>query len=138
MVRGLSARRRRRGGTDVLARDNSFNAFISYSRAVDGRLAPAVQGGLHRLARPWYRVRALRVFRDDASLSANPGLWSSIEAALDRSEFLVLLASPEASRSEWVHRETAYWCQHKPPRKILIGRTDGEIRWDDEQNDVDW
>src|SRR4051812_25203685 len=63
----------------------TYAAFISYSRAADGRLAPALQRGLQRFAKPWYRLRALRVFRDDASLSANPDLWGSIRDALDRS-----------------------------------------------------
>ena len=60
----------------------AYAAFISYSHAADGKLAPALQRGLHGFARPWFRLRALRVFRDEASLSANPGLWSSIEQAL--------------------------------------------------------
>src|SRR5215210_4400375 len=132
------AREREARASPTAAAASRFDAFISYSRAADGRLAPALQGGLQRFAKPWYRVRALRVFRDDASLSANPGLWSSIEGALEKSEFLVLLASPEASRSEWVHRETAYWSQHKAPTRILIARTDGDIHWDEEQNDFDW
>ena len=45
-----------------------YTAFISYSHAVDGRLAPALQSALHGFAKPWYRLRALRVFRDQASL----------------------------------------------------------------------
>ena len=31
----------------------AYDAFVSYSHAADGRLAPAVQTGLQRLARPW-------------------------------------------------------------------------------------
>jgi WD40 repeat protein len=112
-----------------------YNAFLSYSRAVDGKLAPALQGALQRFAKPWYRTRALRIFRDDASLSANPDLWSSIEAALADSEFFVLLASPEAARSEWVLKEAAYWREHKPPDCLLIALTDGEIAWDETRSD---
>src|SRR3954466_6258799 len=78
---------------------NAYAAFISYSHAVDGKLAPALQNGLHRFARPSFALRALRVFRDDASLSVNYGLWSSIEQALRDSEFFILLASPEAAHS---------------------------------------
>lgn len=33
-----------------------YEAFISYSHAADGQLAPAIQRALHRLARPWYKV----------------------------------------------------------------------------------
>jgi hypothetical protein len=36
---------------------------------------PELQKGLQRFAKPWYRTRALRIFRDDDSLSGNPDLW---------------------------------------------------------------
>src|SRR3954468_24345168 len=111
------------------ATGDDYAAFISYSRAVDGKLAPALQAGLHGFARPWFRLRALRVFQDDASLSANPGLWSSIEQALQRSEFFILLASPQAADSPWVEREAAYWLQHKSPATFLIVLTDGTLAW---------
>ena len=87
-----------------------YDGFISYSHAVDGRLAPALQRGLHRFAKPWYRLRALRVFRDETSLSATPELWPSIVEALDGSRWLILLASPEAAESPWVNDEVAHWC----------------------------
>lgn len=63
---------------------SGYDAFISYSHALDGAVAQALQTGLERFAKPWYQLRALRVFRDTTSLSANPGLWSSIETALER------------------------------------------------------
>ena len=47
-----------------------YDAFISYSHHSDARLAPLLQAGLHRFAKPWYRMRAVRVFRDEASLAA--------------------------------------------------------------------
>ena len=53
-----------------------------------------LQEGLQRLAKPWYRLRALAVFRDESGLATNPHLWFSISEALDESEFFVLLASP--------------------------------------------
>ena len=76
-----------------------FDAFISYSHAADSALAAALQTGLHRLAKPWYALRALRVFRDETNLAADPSLWSSIETALSHSRFLILMASPEAACS---------------------------------------
>lgn len=116
----------------------NYNAFISYSHAADGKLAPALQDGLHRFAKSWIQLRALRVFRDDASLSANPGLWSSIDQALSQSEFFILLASPEAARSEWVSKEVAWWCRNKPIHRLLIVLTGGTIRWDANGSDFDW
>jgi hypothetical protein len=103
------------------ADDTTYAAFISYSRAVDDKLAPAIQDGLQRLAKTWYRIRALRIFRDDASLSANPGLWTSIQTALDKSEFFILLASPESAASAWVDKEVRYWLSRKPKTNLLIG-----------------
>ena len=108
----------------------AYDAFISYSHAADGRLAPALQSGLQRLAKPWYRLRALRVFRDETGLSTNPHLWSSIEAALDESEWFVLLASPESAASPWVEKEIAHWSETKSTGRILPVVTSGEWEWD--------
>jgi WD40 repeat protein len=107
-----------------------FDGFISYSHAADGRLAPAVQRGLHRLAKPWHRRRALWIFRDQTGLSVTPKLWTSIQDALDGSKHFVLLASPEAANSPWVNREIEHWLATKSPDRILPVVTDGEWRWD--------
>jgi hypothetical protein len=63
-----------------------YKAFISYSHAADGLLAPQIQHALHRFARPWHRPWAVRVFRDQTDLSVNPALWNSVEQALSQSE----------------------------------------------------
>jgi hypothetical protein len=110
---------------------SGYDVFISYSHALDGALAPALQAGLERFAKPWYRMRALRVFRDTTSLSASPDLWSSIEAALASSAWLVVMASPEAARSVWVDREVGWWLANKSPRRVLVVLTEGEFTWDD-------
>ncbi|MEU8235557.1 TIR domain-containing protein [Actinoplanes sp. NPDC048967] len=107
-----------------------FDGFISYSHAADGRLAPAVQRGLHRLAKPWHRRRALWIFRDQTGLAVTPALWTSIQQALDGSKYFVLLASPEAASSPWVNREIEHWVATKSPDRILPVVTDGEWRWD--------
>ena len=73
----------------------AFDAFISYSHAGDADLAASLQSSLQRFARPWYKTQALRVFRDKTGLSANPALWNSIVSALEQSEYLLLLASPQ-------------------------------------------
>ena len=107
-----------------------YDAFISYSHAKDKPVAAALQSAMQRLGKPWYKRRALRVFRDDTSLSATPSLWPSIEQALSQSRFLVLLASPEAAASQWVNKEVAYWLDHKGADTLLIALTDGELAWD--------
>ena len=120
-------------------REPAFDAFISYSHAADGRLAPRLQDGLHRLARPLFRPRALRVFRDETGLSATPGLWPSIERALDRSRYFILMASPDAARSKWVGDEIGYWLTKSPAAKegtaaqrFLIVLSGGDIEWNDQ------
>ena len=86
----------------------SYQAFISYSHAADGKLSPAIQSGLHHFAKGWYQLRAIRVFRDKTNLSVNPGLWGAIEQALNSSEYFLLLASPRAAQSAWVQREVEW------------------------------
>jgi WD40 repeat protein len=108
----------------------SYDGFISYSHAADGRLAPALQHGLQRLAKPWNARRALRVFRDETGLSTNPHLWSAIEEALDASDWFVLLASVEAAQSEWVNKEITHWLATKSVERMLPVVTDGVWEWD--------
>ncbi|GAC1331406.1 MAG: hypothetical protein NVSMB17_09460 [Candidatus Dormibacteria bacterium] len=115
----------------------AYDGFISYSHSADGRLAPAIQSGLQRLARPWYRVRALSVFRDETGLSVNPHLWSSIAAALDDSRYFVLLASPEAAQSPWVNRELEHWLKSNPADRILPVLTAGTLAWSPAAGDFD-
>lgn len=82
-----------------------YDAFISYSHAADGLLAPRLQSALQRFAKPWWQRRVLRLFVDESSLSANPHLWRSITDALDASRWFVLLLSPDAASSGWVNQE---------------------------------
>ncbi len=115
-----------------------YDVFISYSQAADGLLSERVQSGLARFAKPWWRRRALSVFRDQTGLTANPGLWSSIADAIDNSRYFLLLASPEAAASTWVAREVAQWRAKHGSDGMLVVLTDGEIVWDDNANDFDW
>jgi hypothetical protein len=67
----------------------------------------ALEALLERFAKPWYRLRSVRVFRDDSDLSANPDLRGSIEAELSRCGWFILLASPMAAQSPWVESEVS-------------------------------
>lgn len=108
----------------------AYSAFISYSHTADSRLAAALQSALHRFAKPWYKLRALHIFRDQTNLAVNPALWSSIREALDQSSFFILLASPEAAASPWVDREAEYWLGRNGPSHILLVLTGGAMKWD--------
>jgi len=122
-----------------------YDAFISYSHAADGRLAPRVQSGLHRFAKPLLSLRALHVFRDQTSLSATPELWSTIESALNEARFFIFMASPDAAASVWVQREVEHWLGASPMAKagkavdhFLIILTAGDIFWSSHSGDFDW
>jgi len=112
-----------------------YDAFLSYSHT-DHRIAPAVQRGLHQLARRWYRPRALRVFLDRESLAATPSLWMAINNALGRSRYFILMASPEAATSQWVGQEVDYWRENRGSDTFLIVLTKGTIAW--RGDDFDW
>ena len=128
----------RRADASTPKAEHLYKAFISYSHAADGKLAPALQTGLHRFAKPWYRLRAMRTFRDETTLATSPELWSSIESALRQSEYFLFLASPEAAQSYWVRKEFAFWVSQRPKERMLIVLTDGELIWDRDARDFDW
>jgi WD40 repeat protein len=107
-----------------------YNAFISYSHTADSTFAAALQSALHRFAKPWYKLRALHIFRDQTNLAVNPGLWSSIRDSLDQSLFLILLASPEAAASPWVEKEADYWISKNGTSHVLLVLTGGTLKWD--------
>jgi WD40 repeat protein len=117
-----------------------YKAFISYSHAADGQLAPALQSALQKFARPFYRRRAMRVFRDETSLHLTPELWPNIQHALKQSECFLFLASPAAADSQWVQMEIDEWLKLKEGKldKFFIILTDGKIDWDDAAGDFNW
>ena len=115
-----------------------YKAFISYSHAADGKLAPALEKALERFAKPWNRARAFDVFRDESDLGLNPSLWASVREALSQSEFFILMASPEGAASNWIAREVNFWKEHGSPDKLLLVLTEGEIAWDEAAGDFDW
>jgi DNA-binding beta-propeller fold protein YncE len=134
--RGICAHRT--GGIVVAPEARGYDAFISYSHRLDAVIAARLQAELQRFAKPWYQIRALRVFRDQTSLAASPHLWTTIEQALDNSRWLILMASPESAQSHWVAKEIGWWREHRPASHILIAVTDGELVWDARAGDLDW
>lgn len=124
-----------------------YRGFISYSEKPDDSLAAiekddslaaAVHQGLRDLAKPWYAIQALRIFRDKSGLPATAHLWKAIVRVLEQSEWLLLMASPSSAQSKWVPREVQWWLEHRPVDKLLILWSDGELVWDRERNDYDW
>ncbi|MGP4049994.1 TIR domain-containing protein [Streptomyces sp. 2A115] len=116
----------------------AYDAFISYTWRPDIAMAEAVQDGLQRLAKPWTKRRALRVFRDDTHMEATDDLSGALEATLADSRFLVLVASPHSAGSTYVRREVRWWRAHRSSRDFLIAWVDGSLAWDDDRGDYDW
>lgn len=97
-----------------------------------------MQRGIQRLGKPWYRRPVVRVFRDETSLSANPGLWSGIQSALEQCEYFLLMASVESAASPWVRKEVEWWLEHRSVDRLLLIVTDGEIAWNSAASDFAW
>ena len=118
--------------------ENGFKAFISYNHASDREFAPTLRHNLMTINKPWFRRRAMRVFLDEATMPASPGLWSEVQRALDESEYFILLASPKAAQSTWIAREVTYWLQTKSVDNLLIVVTNGTAVWDPTTGDFNW
>ena len=114
-----------------------YDAFISYSHAADAQLAPALQRALQRFAKPWWRLRALTLFRDETSLAAASSLSGALLKALDSSRFFILLASPRAAGSHWCNEEVKHWLAERSADTLLIVLTEGAIAWDEAAADFD-
>src|SRR5690348_12628045 len=95
-----------------------YKGFISYSHSADAAFAARLQSALQRFAKPWYRIRAFRVFRDQTNLSIAPALWPEIEEALVNAEHLLLLATPEATRSKWIAKELSCWIRNASTSRL--------------------
>jgi tetratricopeptide (TPR) repeat protein len=118
-----------------------YHAFLSYkhgnadapdpTRRGDSVLARLLHRQLHRLARPFWKLRALHVFRDEPELAAGADLPGRIRNALANSDHFVLLASPEAAGSEWVRKEIRQWLAKDPRAEcIIVALTAGDLRWE--------
>ncbi|RAG81028.1 hypothetical protein DN069_35075 [Streptacidiphilus pinicola] len=138
----------RRGEARTPQPPGGYHAFISYARAVDAELAAGLQYGMQAFAKPWYRQRALRVFRDLGSLPPGSALWSALRDSLDASASLILLASTRSATSPWVEREIGYWVRRYGVNRLVIVLTDpadehdgaprDRATWDEERQDFDW
>jgi TIR domain len=86
-----------------------YDAFLSYSWRSDTRVAPVIQSVLQQFLRPWFKPRAKAIFRDLSSLPAGSSLEKELYDRLDRSDHLIVLASPKAAQSEGMEIEAKHW-----------------------------
>jgi len=126
---------RRRKGTGLsYANDGyDFDGFISYNHEASRKQAADLQRGLQNFARPWHRTRrALRIFLDLANMAFTPKAKTEMTSVIDRSAWLILLATPEAALSDWVRWEIDTWLDRRPADRLIIVRAGGEVEWHDQ------
>ncbi|MET9486346.1 toll/interleukin-1 receptor domain-containing protein [Nocardia sp. NPDC006630] len=112
-----------------------YGLFLSYSGQRDRGILPSLQRAIEKQPRPWYKPPLLRVFLDKSSIPIGPHLWSKIESGLSRSNWLVVIASPEAAESKWVDREIAWWLTNRSSDTLLLVLSSGDLVWDDDHED---
>ncbi|MDQ8707157.1 TIR domain-containing protein [Streptomyces sp. LHD-70] len=133
-LRSLKARRRRPGR---IRTELGYGVFLSYSGDRDRRWLPHLQRAIEKQSRPWYKPPRIRAFLDASGVSIGPQLWGKIESGLARSEWLVVMASPESRDSSWVDREIEWWLKHRSVDTILLVVTAGQLVWDEQRGDWD-
>ena len=103
-----------------------YDAFLSYSWKTDGNIAPVIQSVIQRFLCPWYRFRAKTVFRDLSCLPAGSSLEAELFNRLDRSDHLIVLASPEAAVSRGMEIEARHWFSCSRDGQVLLVVTSGD------------
>lgn len=99
-----------------------YKAFVSYSwkdKVEAGRLhhaletyrAPRGVGAASRRLHP--------IFKDREEEAAGSSLRATIERALDQSEFLIVVCSPNSAKSLWVNKEIARFRKTRSPGAVL-------------------
>lgn len=108
-----------------------YVAFISYRHKP---LDMAVARKVHRMIERYIIPAALRqngrkklgyVFRDQDELPLSSNLSDSISQALDHSEYLIVICTPDLPKSKWCLREINYFLEHHDRSHILAVLADG-------------
>ena len=110
-----------------------YIAFLSYRHLeLDKKAAKLLQSRIERYVIP----KELRrfpgekklgnVFRDEDELPLSPNLSDSIIYALDHSEYLIVVCSPELPKSQWCEAEIRYFLQSHSRDHVLAVLIDGD------------
>lgn len=110
----------------------NYDAFLSYSWKSDGKVAPVIQSVIQKFLCPGYRMRAKTIFRDLSCLPAGSSLEGELFERLDRSNHLIVLASPEAATSHGMEMEARHWFSRPRNGEVLIIVSAGECKtWEE-------
>lgn len=109
-----------------------YKAFISYRHMpLDIAVASRLQRMIERYRVPAEFAARLNgrrlgyVFRDQDELPVSSDLSADIRQALDNSQFLIVVCTPDTPASIWVEREIRYFLQHHDRDHILAVLADG-------------
>lgn len=111
--------------------ERNYKAFISYRHLP---LEIEFAKKLHRRIEHYIIPKELRkdgrkklgyVFRDQDELPLSSNLSSDIQTALQHSEFLIVICSPETEKSAWVLREIHFFLETHDRDHVLVMIVDG-------------
>ncbi|UTW56334.1 toll/interleukin-1 receptor domain-containing protein [Kordiimonas sp. SCSIO 12610] len=113
-----------------------YKAFISYSHR-DRKIGERLHKWLERYKLPKSLVgketrighvpaRLGKIFRDREELPASDDLTTEIRKALEQSEFMIVLCSPNSASSRWVNREILDFKRVRGDKYVLPIIIDGE------------
>ncbi|MBR6155733.1 MAG: toll/interleukin-1 receptor domain-containing protein, partial [Lachnospiraceae bacterium] len=110
-----------------------YDAFISYRHTpLDMEIAKKLHRGLETFSIPAAvqkktgKKKIRRVFRDQEELPIGSNLTEEINAALEESEYLIVVCSPDTPESEWVRKEIETFIELHDRSHILAILIDGE------------
>ena len=112
--------------------ERSYIAFISYRHMpLDKEAAERIQKKIENYTVPKeYREKIGdkklgAVFRDEDELPASSSLTDSIYYALDHSEFLIVICTPDLPKSKWCEAEIRYFLKTHDRDHVLAVLADG-------------
>lgn len=118
--------------TEAPARSFKYQAFISYRRETDTNVASELLRALEAYRIPTAIQRQFktgkrcgRVFMDTAELSAASSLPNALKAALDDSQYLIVVCSPAAVDRPWIDQEIRRFVDTGRTNRILAVLTEG-------------
>ena len=110
-----------------------YDAFISYRHTpLDMEIAKKLHRGLETFSIPAAvqkktgKKKIRRVFRDQEELPIGSNLTEEINAALENTEYLIVVCSPDTPESEWVRKEIETFIELHDRSHILAILIDGE------------
>ncbi|MBQ9248869.1 MAG: TIR domain-containing protein [Oscillospiraceae bacterium] len=115
-----------------MSEERSYIAFISYRhKPLDAKAARMIEKRIesYRIPKELRKTpdsdRLGYVFRDEDELPLSSSLSDSILRALDRSQFLIVICTPDLPQSKWCEQEIRYFLQTHDRDHLLAVLADG-------------